>query len=293
MQVQCPSGLQFVARPWRIGDQAELLNTKEQLGGMLPKKMLSLAALDVIDPGPYKFTNRIDVDELSIPDITVGNILIRIGTRKELWLRPTCASCRKILRDPIEVDLTELGPFYMASPEGVDHLKTGVPIQRDYGDGVHARLRAIRGCNLLDISKLQEEDPEHIVEHQLVAYIDEISGPGTVEAVAMTEKGAPLRNKPHILRYIRTLPWEIREKIEMDVDELFGGVDTTITFRCDHPECTAMNEVQVPLDLNFYGLDNSARRSKLRKNSLATRSAVELMRSSSSPSSSEAQKPPA
>jgi hypothetical protein len=299
MQICCPSGLKFIARRWRIGDQAALLDVKEHQGSSLPKKMLALAAQEVIEPGPYNFHDKLDTNVLTVADITVGNILIRAGTRRELYLRPTCNVCRRILREPIEYDLNDVGPFYMASMEGVEHIRTGTPVVRKY-DNVTVKLRAVRGSDLVEIGKLQEDDPVHMFEHQLVSYIDEIHGPGILEAVPRMnpmggpglDPNAPLRNKLHILEYVRSLPWEIRDQIDEDTEELFGGVDTTLSFKCDHPDCLGANEIQVPLDPSFYGLDASSRRLRRRKTSMATRSASELMRSSSSPSSSDSPNSP-
>lgn len=279
MQIQCPSGLVFTARRWRIGDHSEMLDTREQQPAALPKRMLELAATGIVEPGPYKFKDRLETDDMSIADITVANILIRVGTDPRLLLKPTCGACRKPVHQPKEIDLSEL-QVYQASKEGVEHLRTGSPLKRVY-NGIQVELKAIRGRDLGNLAKLQEQEPKYMIEHQLAASIAQISAPGTP---------APLTGMVHIREFLHEQEWDLRSAIEDDIDELWGGVDQTFSFQCDRPSCLTEQEQQVPLDLTFYGLDLSNRRSSRRKRS-SVKSAGELMRGSSSPSSSAIPKP--
>lgn len=279
MQIQCPSGLVFTARKWRIGDHSVLLDMKEHQGSSLPMKMLELAATSIVNPGPYKFKDKLITEDMSIADITTANVLLRVGTDPVLVLRLTCAHCRKPLREAVDVLLDEL-PVYPASKEGAEHLRTGVPVQRTY-NGVSVALRAPRGKDLERLSKLQEQEPKFMIEYQLATSVAELKVPG---------KEGPLTLFEHIKEFIHEQDWSFREQLENDVDELWGGVDQGFTFQCDHA-CSVTQEQQVPLDLAFYGLDLSAKQSRRRRCSSA-KSAGELMRSSSSPSSSASPKPP-
>ena len=280
MKVPCPSGLIFRARKWRIGDISELIDVKEDDGSSLPKLMVELAAEEVIEPGPYKFEDsKLDIQQLSLSDIAVANILIRVGTDPELLITPTCESCKKPQRSPKSIPLDEM-PIYMASREGIEHLRTGVPIERQYPDGIMLQLKAVRGRDFKTLSKLQEQNPKYILEYQAVLHISKVNAP---------ELSEPLMLVPHIREWYHKQSWRLRQEIEADIDELWGGADQIYKFRCDHAECRTTQEQQVPLDQTFYGLDDQVKQRRRQKRSSSMKSAGELMQTSSTPSSSEDQ----
>lgn len=280
MQITCPSGLKLTVRPWTLGDHAELLNTKELRTSFLPRRMLELVVQEIVDPGPYKFKpgpiSNFTAGGLSISDITVANVLIRLGTDAKLMLYPTCQSCRRPTIDPIEVNLQE-APLYIATEEGRAHLGSGVPVSRTFKN-LTVALKAIRGDDLQVLSALQEQEPTHVLEIQLCCSIAEIRAPGLKK---------PLSTLTEIRTFMRNQAWSLRDEVDATVDELWGGVDMDYTFTCDRAGCLTQQTSVLPLDPTFYGLDLSARRSRRQKRSSGKRSAADLMQGSFSHSSSE------
>jgi len=282
MKIPCPSGLVFEARKWKIGDIAELIGERERFASSLPLKMAELACISTIEQGPYKFTDKVDFSQVSLPDIAVANILLRVGSNPLLRLQPACEGCRRPLRDAIEIDLSEM-PVFMASKEGAEHLRTNAPVQRQYG--VHkVALKAVRGSDFKTLAKLQDEEPTYILEYQHVLHIAQVSG---------GELKAPLVNVPDIRAWYHEQDISLRAEIDDDIDELWGGVDQSFTFRCDHLGCGLEQSPEVPLDLAFYGLDQGKKQHRRSRRSSAKRSAGELMGTLSATSSSSTPKSPA
>jgi len=278
MHITCPSGLVFTARKWQIGDLTSLISVKDEAPTSLPKEMVRLAATGVTEPGPYKFKDgTIDVDQLSLPDISVANVLIRLGHDAALLLQPTCESCRKMLKDPVEPNLEEM-PVYEASQEGIEHLRTGAPIAREYY-GYTLKLKVMRGSDFATLAKLVDQDMKYVLEYQQVLHIAEVSGRDLKE---------PLVNMLDIREWYHVQEIDLHNEIEADIDELWGGVDQAFTFRCDR--CLVEQKQNVPLDMTFYGLGDHKMRSRRQKRSSAMKSAGQLMRTSSPLSSSATRK---
>lgn len=275
MEIPCPSGLVFAARPWKLGDQTALLKARNKPMTMLPRTMVELAAESVIDPGPYQFPpgEPIDWNSVSHADILVANIMIRAGRDPQLALMPLCGQCRRLQRDAKVVDLLDL-PVFMASEEGRAHLTSGAPIQRNYG-GIVVDLRCTRGSDLNTLGKLQQEDEDSVLEVQTCIGISQVRTPA----------GEGIMDLPGIRKFWREQDWEFRDEIEKDLDTLFGGVDLTYKFTCDFISCQAEQIQTVPLDLAFYGLDLEKRLSARAKSSSVKKSVRELMRRASSRSS--------
>lgn len=282
MKVPCPSGLIFSARGWKIGDHASMLDMKDELAGGLPKLMVKLASQSVIDPGPYKMTagGPVDWDIVSHADIAVANVLIRAGKDPELRLMPNCVSCRKLQRDAKEVNLLDL-PVFEASEQGKTHLSSGVPIN-DTIQGIPISFKAILGKDMLTVSILQEQEEQHMLEITTCMGIASISPKGQ----------EPLTSLPDIRKFWREQDMTFMQEVETKLDTLFGGVDMTYRFTCDHLTCRAEQEQSVPLDLSFYGLDLAGRQSR-RARSSTGKSVRELMQRASSPSSASSPAPPA
>jgi hypothetical protein len=282
MRVPCASGLIFDARKWKIGDISELVGTKDREPTTLPKKMVELAATGIVESGPYNFPdNTLDTSQMSIADISIANILIRVGIDSILSLRPTCGACKRQLRDPIDVPLDEM-PIFMASQEGVESLRTGAPVKRQYGD-VTLHLKAALGADLATLAMLREQAPKYVVEYMHVVHIAEVHDPKLKE---------PLNMLAHSREWYHEQDMPLHSALDEDIDELWGGVDQSYDYRCDHMTCRTEQEGEVPLDLTFYGLERQTRRSRRAKRSSAMKSAGELMHSSSAPSSSDTQTTP-
>ncbi|HUW10067.1 MAG TPA: hypothetical protein VM537_10080, partial [Anaerolineae bacterium] len=244
MQIPCPSGFEFTARKWLLGDRGKLLAVKDDQPTNLPKMMVSLAATGVANPGPYTFKGGvIDWDKVSMADIAVANILIRVHTDDTILLQPMCRHCRSLQRDPKEIALLGM-PIKMASDEGIEHLRTGAPVKREIA-GVQVYLKAVRGEDMLLIGTLQSQEEEAIEEIQMCATIHEVHVPGRQD---------PVSGFRELRELYRKQSWEFQRGISAAVDELFGGVDMAFTFRCDHIECRAEQEQQLPLDHSFYGI---------------------------------------
>lgn len=263
MEVPCPSGLVFQARKWKIGDINTLLSSREDATSSLPLKMVQLAAQSVIEPGPYPFEKggQIDWEQISHADISVANIAVRCGSGSDtvLLMHPNCAACRRLLIDPVEVDLLDL-PIYMAREEGRVHLHSGQPIERTV-EGHKVWLRAIRGSHMPMMAKLQDQEAELMLEVLTCMSIEAVMPKG--------RKDGKLTNLPDIRKFWREQSWGFKEAIEEDVDTLFGGIDMRYSFTCDRISCRVEQEQTVPLDPSFYGLDLESRQSRRVKRSSA------------------------
>ena len=98
MLVTCPSGLKFQARPWNLGDQNFLTDTAIIEAGLLPRRMVEVATIELVDAGPYAFQSVINWGEVSLADITAANIQIRKASDDESLYKFDfpCAHCGKM-----------------------------------------------------------------------------------------------------------------------------------------------------------------------------------------------------
>jgi hypothetical protein len=246
---------------------------------MLPKIMAELASEQVIDPGPYKELKEgepVNWDIVSHADLIVSNIIIRAKKDPLVIVQMICAVCRRLPRDPQEIDLEDVDIF-MASEEGMSHLQTGKPVHKEIGD-VRVGLRALLGQDLPLMAKLQLQEPENMLEVQTCMSIAEINAPGFKK---------PVTDLHGIRKFWREQSWDFRNEVETAIDGFWGGADTMVRYTCDQVGCEAEQEQSLPLGLSFYGLEDLKRQSRRAKSSSGKKSVRDLMQRASSRSSAK------
>ena len=289
MQITLPSGLSFTAREWELGDQGELLSGLDDEDRVLSIVMLQQVVEPgaVIDPGPYHFEVGGDINwnEVTNADITVANFMVRIATDPDVYLQAACASCGSLPTDDgIHVHLPDIEVF-PPSDEGMEVIASGsaFPFELESTDGtVTVYLRPIRGKHLSLMTRAVREEESAVLEIQMCMSIDRISMPD----------GKEFKGLVGVRKFFKRQSWSFGKAIEDKVDELFGGADTSVQFRCHKLACGREQEALLPLDPHFYGLSRKRKRKGGLKLSAVSRSTAKTMPKTSSTSSSEDQSQP-
>jgi len=291
MIITCPSGLQFHARTWNLGDQGSLIEASIDDSQNVAIRMLELATIPngVVDPGPYSFKEGGNVSwgDVTQVDITTANLEIRKASNPLVPFHQACTRCGKLPEDQVYIDLRDL-EVYPASEEGLNHIRTNVPANMSLidsqGRSVTVKVKLLFGRDMAFLSRFQEQEQSRMLEIQAVASIASIEVPG---------ESSPLTTFQDIREYWRQQSWEFGEAVEEKVDGMGGSVDTTVVFRCDDLSCHREQEVPLPLDEKFYGLSGRHKRRRLRASSATPSASIEKTTPEVSlPSPPDTPKPP-
>lgn len=251
MLVHCPSGLQFTARPWEIGDIISLVDAKEAEAGLLPLRMAELAAETCREPGPYgcRPGGRINWFDVSIADLTSANIQIRAKTRPIFEFDRNCESCGRLQR--LQIDLREV-KHYEASELGKGHLSSGAPwaLELETQEGkARVELKILRGKDLAELAKRQtKKKPSEMIDVQAMLCIQSISFLDRGDA-------KPITNFNRIREFWMHQPWEFGDAVRDAIDDAEGGPDSLVESQCENIACRREALGSLPLDSSFYGLD--------------------------------------
>lgn len=287
MLVRLPSGFSFHARTWELGDQGELLSDIDDDNKVLAISMLRLAAQPggVEDPGPYPFKSGGDVDWglVTNADITVANFMIRIETDPDVVLQIACTKCGSLPQgDGIEVHLPDIEVF-PPSEAGLSSIQSESPVSLSLTDkeGKEATvyLHALRGKHLAGMTRaIRQEESEMLVIQTCVS----------ISRIEVAGRDKPITGLAAIRKYYSEQSWAFGNKIDETLDELYGGADATVNFRCDRLGCMREQEAPLPLDPHFYGLSPKKKRKgglKLSAVSHSTGMTTPKVSSTSSPDS--------
>jgi hypothetical protein len=272
MEVTCASGLTFEARKFNLDDIDETLGAlKAELGDKghrkanlpLSGKMLQVVAGPVINPGPYAFEvgQPPRFEEVAFSDVAVANLIVRKATRPELLVSAPCPACQDMGPDGVRsIDLECVESFVM-SREGIECIRTGVPILRQFestdepGLALEIKIKPLLTKSINKMALLQTQDEKRALSIQTCFFISglkELSQPGAAELTTLSEIRA---------RY-GTLPWDVMEFIDAEIEDHFGGFDETFTFRCEKMLCNTAGEGKIRMDPTFYGLGGRRRRQR-------------------------------
>ena len=296
-----PTGLSFDGRHWEVGDLADLgraaqeeAEEKDPRGFKRPNpdgdnlivSLLKLADKGVSDPGPYKgFTvgQKVDWEQVTVQDIYAAALAVRIKTKRIMEIRPQCGGCGKLPPEPRGIPLDEI-KVYEASEEGLEVIQSGNSAIKMYGQyGEHiseggeeppyvtVALKPIRGKDMKTLDRLQEQDRFNVLEWQIVCGI---------EWIQLHGKEAVSGNTP-IMSIFKHFSWDLRDAVDADQEELFGGPDAIVDWVCER--CKTEQEEYLPLDRRFFGIDQDTR---LRRKSRRSRSGSPRQRTSTPDSSS-------
>lgn len=255
MLIQCPSGLSFDARGWIIKDRRNLKDAKTVQNNLVMRRMLEAACLGVSSPGPYPFKpgDPIDWGRVCLTDFIDALIGIRVGQGSTvLSYDDSCKQCKAAI--PLDVDLTELKRTPI-SPEGLEHLNTGEPLQvqlpgktiepNQNGVGVDisvsASIRILCGNDAPQLAKYMKQEPTLMEEIQLAMHIVELRVPGEKD---------PRVNIRQIMDFYEMQPWSFQEALEDQVDKFGGGADTRVGMVC--PQCGSEQTGALPFGMEFY-----------------------------------------
>jgi hypothetical protein len=258
-KVTCPSGLEFEARTWNNEDTLVNLDSDVVEGGLVALKMVDRAMGRIVDPGPYpsfEAGGRANLAMVTNADISAAAVQIRAETRAIHSFDVPCEGCAKAAE--LELDLREV-EMLKASDEGIEHIRTGLPVLREIG-GVTIAVKLIRGADIPKMAKVQAKDQKAIVETQIcmsLAYIRDPKYRGGMEISKFEE----------LRRYWKGANWDFTDAVETAIDEIEGGPDLYIEHTCKRLGCHREQVTMLPLDMGFFGLDHMRRyrRQKRRK----------------------------
>lgn len=247
-RVTCPSGLVFEARTWTNEDTLINLDMELMESGLIGLKMVQRAAGAVLDPGPYPFKEggEIDCALLTNADLTWAALEIRRKTRNMHNFDINCQGCGALLERTQDLNDVEMLP---TSQEGIEHIRTGVPIIRKVED-ITVEIKLIRGADLPTMAKLQAKDQKALFELQVCLSIKSIADP---------RYPRPLSSLDAIRAYWKSSSWAFREALEDDIDDLEGGPDLFVDVRCTKISCHREQVTTIPLDMGFFGIDSLRR----------------------------------
>jgi hypothetical protein len=255
--IECPSGLKFnVSRKWKLGDRRVLMDRQTIKAGRLLHRMLDVVLADIVDPGPYSFKeNRVDWGGVSVADIVSGVVKIRCLTRPIFDFNTLCEFCSSTM--PLQANLSGLG-YKPASPDGVEHLRTGEPVVRVYqaldapakeggkpiGPVIRMKLRLLRGEDQITLMQFQKEETDAgMVEVQNCMQIVEMQ-------VADGDIWTWEDNADQIRAYYGNSEWDFDEALEAAIFDIGGGVKTELDTFCR--DCKGEQTQLLPFNQDFF-----------------------------------------
>lgn len=257
MLIECPSGLTFQARSWKVGDRRHLHDRKILRSGLLMRKMLEAVDEGIENPGPYPFEpgKKVNWAKVCLTDIIDALIDIRKATRPQLDYNEQCENCGAKIE--LTVDLTGLEVDEISS-EGKQHLSTGNPVMRelrisedDPDKTVQVQLRMLLGEDMTHISKLMRQDPADVPVAQMVMHVAAI----LPEGKELIEKFERVRD------FYNDQDWCFHEALEGAINDFGGGTNTTVEMFCKR--CNAEQEGVIPFGVEFFYPQKSTKRSSL------------------------------
>lgn len=261
MLVQCPSGLTFNARRWRIGDRRNLHDQRVVRQGLLMRKMLECIDEGVEDPGPYQTEvgKPMNWAKAALTDIIDALIVVRISTKPMLDYNEMCENCGAKI--PLQIDLRELGREPM-SVEGKQHLGSGEPMvvsvplidpegpeaaelpADDAGNlivpTVMAKLRMLTGEDMPKLTRHYKQSPETMQEAQMVMHIVEL----------VTGDSKTIKHQKKVQDFYALQDWYFQEGLEDHIVKMGGGIDTKVDMAC--MRCNAEQQGILPFGAEFF-----------------------------------------
>lgn len=252
MLINCPSGMSFQARKWRIGDRRNLHDQRVIKQGLLMRKMLECVDEGLENPGPYDFQTEKKVPwaKVSLTDIIDALIRIRIETNPMLAYNESCENCGAQI--PLEIDLRQLETTPM-SEDGKQHLSSGEPVEKmiplrepeeDEADEdvpqAKVRLKMIRGQDMPVLTKHYKQDPTTMQEVQMVLHIVSLTTAG----------GKELTQFKQIHDFYAMQDWYFNQKLDEAVADLGGGMVTLVNMDCRR--CNAEQQGIIPFGAEFF-----------------------------------------
>ncbi len=254
VEIECPSGLQLRIRGLK-GKEGKLLADKNAIRqGTALDHMLSACTEEVMDPGPYSFTDNVDWNTVLLGDRFFALLQIRLATfGPKYTFRMQCreTGCRESF--DWEVDLNDL-EVQKLSEEDQDVIRAGGIFTTHLADGTGVKFRLATGAD--EKRAARNKTTEKALVDLLEMRITAIEGVGEYTADDI-EKGRKVKS---LRTYLDDLDWSDLIGLLNALDAHDCGVKTEIEVEC--PACRGVQEVQLPFDRGFFRPTETNGRSK-------------------------------
>jgi hypothetical protein len=190
----------------------------------------------LVDPGPYKFAEKVDWSEVHVGDRLYAVLRIRMLTYKRPYVfRVHCEECR----EPFDwqLDLAKL-PVKPLPPAALDAMKGDRLLSAKWPelDDREVTFRLLIGKDEAKNRRIARQRPKELALVSLLARVVRVEGVEEKDRVDfLTHLGA-----------------EAMIGLIALMDERDGGVDTDIEVVCDKPECGVTQEVRLPFGRAFW-----------------------------------------
>jgi len=232
-KIVCPSGLAGEVRALKVKEADALANQAAAKQGTSFESIFTGCWAATTDPGPYKFAGeKPEWGSVLVCDRFFTLMRIRAATYGERYEFQVnkCVGCGE--RFAWELNLNEL-PVKALPEESITNFKDSNRFYAHLTDGRQVRFHLVTGTG--EIANAQSKGRQlQRVTASLMGRIDEIEG------VEPKDK----------FRFINDLDMGEAAILLEQFDAVDGGVETTLDIYCPH--CATSQEVQLPLDRNFW-----------------------------------------
>lgn len=230
------SGLEVALRKFQTRDKDLLADEKVLHGGAPFTRLLDAVTLRTVSPGPYPVTKTGNVDwsEVLEGEREIVTTKLRIHTwplERFPHEHKTKCRCRKELVTYLPIDLMKTQDL---SPEGLEHVRSGKPIETAPwpSNGKRARFRLLRGKDEKSLEKLRAKNTK-LASATLKAKILDVDG---------VEKG-------ELATFLENLDGEDEAFLDYELGRFDTGTDPEVDTEC--AACGYTTRVRVPVGAAF------------------------------------------
>jgi len=231
--IECPSGLTIDVRGLEVSECNVLADRQQVQAGSLFDTVLSQCTVRLAAPGPYRFADKVDWNEVHVGDRLFAILRIRMATyQKPYAFRVNCSECR----EPFEwtLDLADL-PVQPLPSEARDAMRGDrVLTARWEAMEREVRFRLLVGSDTAKTRRIAKQRPKELALVSLLARVV------SVESVSDVE----------LSKFLSHLGAESMLDLIATMDERDGGVDTEIEVVCQ--ECGATQAIELPFGRSFW-----------------------------------------
>lgn len=249
MLVECPSGLSFNARTWKLRDRKTLTDKRILRNNTLLLHMASIVDEGVVDPGPYDFKvgQKVNWHKAVVQDITAALLQIRTATHPELDMTTTCVNPRcesESLDVAVDLHTVETQPMSAAA---IEHIRTGKPMEvmipATYnGHNVNAvlYLRLLRGADLATLATYYKQDPVDGLDASRLLHVSRV----------MLPDGTDMEGLQQIWSWYNDQNFAFAETLATVINDNSGGVQSEVTVTCE--DCGREQQHAIPFGPDFF-----------------------------------------
>jgi len=255
-----PSGLTVGLSSWKLKHRAIVKDINLVRKGLMLHRMLDAAMSELVSPGPYAFTDRVDWNKVAWVDIASALIHARTLTpgKEVVELTQPCQYCKSPI--PVNVDLTQIKTRPI-SPEGLASLRAKQPmtvlvsersgkfyktpeeakeVGLDPNSLVKVSINILMGSDVPRMVKIKGEHRD--ADDSLVQRAMQIS---TISA-----GGKDYQGLDKVMAYLGDCEITVELALRAFMEEVEGGPDTLVSISCS--ECKAENTFGLPFGAEFF-----------------------------------------